>query len=195
MTLSRGILHEEPFQGKTIGPFIVCGPSVAFYEELVGQFADAQKLQSNAIKELAEALKAKESEVLLDNPPSDPENDSSVILCAVYDNKKFLFTADAGPLAFEQAKNVYNLSVCRWMQIPHHGSRRNVTPSLIEYFCPDVAFASAAGNEKHPRQAVVDAFKNTGAKVYSTHYPEGAHLWHSRGDVPARSDYSSATPL
>jgi beta-lactamase superfamily II metal-dependent hydrolase len=81
------------------------------------------------------------------------------------------------------------------MQIPHHGSRRNITESLIEYFCPKSAFASASGNAKHPRQEVVEAFQKVGTIVYSTHYPHDGHLLHRHGAVPQRQGYATSEPL
>jgi hypothetical protein len=72
-----------------------------------------------------------------------------------------------------------------------------VTEELIAYFKPGTAFVSADGTRKHPRRAVVNAFKAVGAKVFSTHYPppNGGHKWFHLGTVPDRPDYSDATPL
>jgi beta-lactamase superfamily II metal-dependent hydrolase len=83
------------------------------------------------------------------------------------------------------------------MQIPHHGSRRNINERLIDYFKPTIACVSAAGNNKHPRKKVVNAFKSVGTKVYSTHYhvAEKGHLWYDIGTVPERSDYRQAVAL
>jgi hypothetical protein len=81
------------------------------------------------------------------------------------------------------------------MQIPHHGSRRNVTKNLIDLFAPSTAFVSAEGSKKHPRRAVVNAFKDAGAKVYSTHYPTPIHLRQYVGTVPTRDGYEPVTAL
>ena len=202
----RGVPVYEPFAGQQISCLTVVGPSVEYYTELVAQFADASKIRASQemlnachIQELAEVLLESKgigkSAVLLDNPETQPENNSSVILATMYDSEKYLFTSDAGAQALTLASEVYDLEACRWMQIPHHGSRRNITESLIRYFRPKTAFVSAAGNRKHPRRAVVNAFKKVGTRVYSTHYPNGGHLWHYRGEVPPRSNYSSATAL
>jgi hypothetical protein len=53
------------------------------------------------------------------------------------------------------------------------------------------------GTTKHPRRAVVNAFKAVGAQVFSTHYPppNGGNKWFSLGTVPGRSDYSATIPL
>jgi beta-lactamase superfamily II metal-dependent hydrolase len=88
-------------------------------------------------------------------------------------------TADAGVQALTQAKNSYKLAGLNWMKIPHHGSRRNVNEELIGHFKPKFAYVSAAGNNKHPRKKVVNAFKSTGTRVFSTHYQKlgAGHLW------------------
>ena len=83
------------------------------------------------------------------------------------------------------------------MQIPHHGSRRNVNEELIGYFHPGSACVSAVGNNNHPRKKVVNAFKDAGTRVYSTHYQgsQGGHLWYRIGTVPERHDYGNAVAL
>ncbi len=76
------------------------------------------------------------------------------------------------------------------MQIPHHGSRRNIATKLIEHFRPTTAFVSADGSDKHPNAAVVHTFKNVGTEVFSTHYPVDNDLWIGVGNIPARPNYT-----
>jgi beta-lactamase superfamily II metal-dependent hydrolase len=203
---ARRIPISEPFQGTRIGPLLVVGPSLSYYEELVQKFEDVDAIraidQGNLDHELENAIdealvnKGILGEVgLLENPETTPENNSSVILATVYNGRKYLFTSDAGVPALKLATDAYKLSGCHWMQIPHHGSRRNISAELIEHFSPKSAFVSASGSAKHPRRAVVNAFKKVGAKVYSTHYPKPESLWKHDGTVPARGGYTSATPL
>ena len=45
------------------------------------------------------------------------------------------------------------------------------------------------------RLPVVNAFKNCGARVFSTHYPNPTNMWYHLGAVPPRPDYFSLTPL
>ena len=198
----RGIMISEPFAGMTIDFMQVVGPTVEFYEQLIANMADVF-----LVEKLAEADRAYEvddwlefsagqpSTGLLPSPATSPENESSVIMTATYGTGTHLLTADAGCAALNDVISRCYLSNCHWMQIPHHGSRRNVTQELIDHFSPSVAFVSAEGSRKHPRRAVVNAFKRTGAWVYSTHYPAAGHLWHHQGTVPLRSDYGSATTL
>lgn len=202
----RNIPVFEPFVGQEIGCLTVAGPSEKYYAELLAQFADESGIEASErvrqgceIQELVEAfmenMSTDSSGELLDNPQTQPENNSSVILATAFDGNKYLFTADAGAQALSLAANAYDLADCWWMQIPHHGSRRNITEDIIELFCPKIAYVSAAGNRKHPRRAVVNAFKKNGASVYSTHYPIPNNIWHHYGDVPDRADYSVTIPL
>ena len=202
----RGIPTKEPFAGDQIGPLTVVGPTQQYYTELVAQFADAEAIRATEhlvsgldTQNLAEALLKSHgtpvSQALQANPITEPENNSSVILATVQTNGLYLFTGDAGAQALSIASTNYELAGCYWMQVPHHGSRRNITESIIAHFSPTLAYVSAKGNVKHPRRAVVNAFKKAGARVYSTHYPNGGHLWHHRGNVPDRPTYSSATAL
>lgn len=202
----RQIPMSEPFVGTQIGPLTVLGPTVDYYTELVAQFADSSAIRASEslvsnlpnqtlVEAFLETMGQPVSTVLEANPETEPENNSSVILAMNHESGLHLFTGDAGAQALTCAAQQYELAGCHWMQIPHHGSRRNVTESLIAHFRPRYAFVSAAGNHKHPRRAVVNAFKKVGSRVYSTHYPNGGNLWHHRGNVPLRTGYSSATAL
>jgi beta-lactamase superfamily II metal-dependent hydrolase len=210
---------SEPFQGNQIGFLTVCGPTISFYEQQLAQFSDLEKLH-----ELEDALTAYEhrtyreenqqlglgsflglsqptylaaEDIGLGEAPTEPENETSTILGFVQDSKTCLLTADAGTEALNEVRKVYALQDLWWMQIPHHGSRRNVNEDLINYFKPTTAYVSAAGNTKHPRRKVVNAFKDVGTSVYSTHYQgsEGGNLWYRIGDVPPRSNYGDAVSL
>jgi beta-lactamase superfamily II metal-dependent hydrolase len=205
---NRGIEPSEPFAGSRIGDLFVLGPSKAFYEDLIQEFAQSDKIMGVEKSRHDYASKVMSEEIvaaafgtepeygLLVNPEDTPENQSSTILWAKYGDDTYILTADAGVQALQSASKDYTISNCYWMQIPHHGSRRNVTKQLIEHFSPKVAFVSApAGDDKHPRKSVITAFKNAGAQVYSTHYPTPGPLRHHVGNVPERPGYFQATSL
>jgi beta-lactamase superfamily II metal-dependent hydrolase len=197
----RGIPIYEPFTGTEIEFLTVVGPTQAYYEDLVDEFQDSDKIQAISTKEttwdLENALikSGLLSASLLANPETTPENDSSAILATACGQSIYLFTADAGAPALKRAAADYKLEDLCWMQIPHHGSRHNITEDLIAHFNPGSAWVSAKGSIKHPRKCVVNAFKKAGALVYSTHYPEPASLHRSEGNCPARKGYVTATPL
>jgi beta-lactamase superfamily II metal-dependent hydrolase len=210
---ARNKVINEPFQGKTIGFLTVCGPSQSYYEELLKEFTDFETLtqmdESLAADEINDQLEESlantafgkslleqtEAAGELGKDPTQPENNSTTLLGTVFGTDKLLFTADAGVPALEKAVAAYDLTNVRWMQIPHHGSRRNITKELISLFRPKTAYVSADGTRKHPRRAVVNAFKAVNTKVFSTHYPNPGNLWFHLGATPERPEYWSATAL
>jgi beta-lactamase superfamily II metal-dependent hydrolase len=204
----RGIpMDKEPFTGERIGPLFVCGPSRGFYKALLMEFTDMEKLlafESDLEKEarqdfiedvFAEAGRSEPESGLLEEPHTECENNSSTIMWAKCSDETFVFTSDAGVPALERARTDYRIGGCYWMQVPHHGSRRNITQGLINYFSPSLAYVSAAGNRKHPRRAVVNAFKERHCQVFSTYYPRATHMWISRGTVPLRPGYRPLTRI
>ncbi len=200
---ARAIGIVEPFAGTTVGFLTVVGPSLQFYEQLLAEFTDADRIKAIDFQQTLQkiwgdlhenAVEALDTE-LPENPQTTPENNSSVILACIQDDKKYLFTSDAGVPALEKASEQYILTGCHWMQIPHHGSRRNINPALIKVFSPTIAWVSAEGTNKHPRRAVVNAFKNGGAIVHSTHYPTPTNMWISTGTVSSRVGYKPLVPL
>jgi hypothetical protein len=86
-----------------------------------------------------------------------------------------------------------------FVQVPHHGSRRNVGPTVLTRLLGEkgqteskgVGFVSAAkDSDKHPAKKVTNAFLRRGYPVHGT---EGRHKWHHR-NAPARVDYVSSSP-
>lgn len=201
--IQRKIPVEEPFAGRRIGFMFVCGPSKEYYEVLLQDFKNidqhidqlAEQYTDELINKLACKREGRQDDQLLDAPKTSVENNSSVILATVYSDRKYLLTADAGAEALSLAADGYRLEGLHWMQIPHHGSRNNMTEKLVNYFRPALAYVSAAGNEHHPGLAVVKALKKRGASVYSTHHPSEGHLWFHAGNVPSRIDYTSTIAL
>jgi len=92
-----------------------------------------------------------------------------------------LLTADAGPEGLAEAADyVEQISLLiqpTLVQIPHHGSRRNVTPTVLNRWLGPYpadyqgsAIASVGKNaDIYPRKKVANAFTRRGYKVYATH--------------------------
>jgi len=200
---ARGIAVTEPFAGSNVGFLTVVGPSLRYYEELLAEFTDTESIRrvdaQDSLHKIWSALHDHAVEALdtelPEDPQTTPENNSSVILAVVQGVDKYLFTSDAGVPALQYASEQYELGGCHWMQIPHHGSRRNINPALIKHFSPKRAWVSAEGSKKHPRRAVVNAFKEVGAVVCSTHYPTSTNMWTRSGTVPPRNGYTPLIPL
>jgi beta-lactamase superfamily II metal-dependent hydrolase len=129
---------------------------------------------------------------------------------AQLDTKNFLFTGDAGVLALNHAidyadKNGYSLKEkIHYLQIPHHGSKRNLGPSVIERLVGPIlpigtktekrAFVSSAvkGHPKHPSPRVMNALTRRGVGVVPTC---GTHQCYRSHDVPARDGWGPLTPV
>lgn len=218
----KGIPIVEPFAGSKGLGLTVLGPTQQYYEELLSSFkfmpgAEAQSSSRSFATILGAAREAikkwiAESWFLesLNDPEADatsPENNSSVVLLVEVDGKKLLFSGDAGVPAMNAALDFAsdNGSVVfplTFFDVPHHGSRRNVGPSLLNRLFGGTrpqdskewtAFISAAkdGAPKHPNKKVVNALRRRGASVLVT---AGFNICHF-SQAPARLDYSPLESL
>lgn len=218
-----------PFEGAAIGPFTVLSPNRPTYLHLLPQFEKTPdpdqeaieaanmwigKATSNALAKMFEAMttvvqkwvqETWTNERLKDGGCTSASNESSVVLYAdVGDNQRLLLTGDAGVNALWWATNYANsrgfvLQSFSFVQIPHHGSRRNVGPPVLNALVGPIqpegvrrfaAFVSApADNAKHPRKIVLNAFVRRGGRVVAT---QGESKVHWGGFAP-RAGYRAAT--
>ena len=137
------------------------------------------------------------------------ENNMSVVQYANLCGKKILLTADAGRAALSEAADYapyvgLTLPGIDRIQVPHHGSRHNVSTELLDRWLgsrlskmPESgqekfsAIISAAKKDKdHPRKAVIRAFIHRGGKVVTT---EGGSK-RTGHNAPDREGWSAATP-
>lgn len=186
----KGISHKEPFTGVSHShiPLTVLGPSISFYESLIKNFRNVKQLfEEEKMLEydekedyglLWEMLNEDESlsDSLDEDDDRSSENNSSTIIAFHPENsKKYLFTADTGPMALQEVVNLYPewTKDLDWLDVPHHGSKKNLNSALIKHFSPKVAFISGKGKKKYPSIAVVNALKKVGTHVYSTSKAEG----------------------
>jgi beta-lactamase superfamily II metal-dependent hydrolase len=221
----KGIPIHEPFQGAQIGDFYVLSPEKDWYvHELIADFEKspdkkkAAEAQNNALlKALLTSAKNTFStvaesfgfETLRENVCTSAENESSVVLFGVIADRGILFTGDAGVHALSKAagyaegRNVSIPEYVKFVQVPHHGSRNNVSPSVLNRLLGPksaspvsdsqiTAFASAGkGSETHPRKMVVNAFLRRNAKVMVT---KGQSICH-RHQIDARQGWVAVESL
>lgn len=188
----KGIPRKQPFTGVKYelldgATLTVVGPTEEFYTNLAPQIKSR--------KEQTTTYSRSDAEVVDENDDASPFNNSCVITLLAYNDCKYLFTADAGPKSFDSAIECSSeyLSNVHWMQIPHHGSKSNITSELIDYFSPKVAYVSAKGGDGiHPSPEVVRLFQKQSCKVYGTF--KSGNLLHSC-NAPSRSGYVTSTPL
>lgn len=215
----RGTIVREPFTGEQAcdGAVTILGPSQDFYAECVARHLQevstgtaAARMASatpagralfKATALLARALSFLPTvETLGEDGDSGPRNDSSAIALLELDGERFLFTGDAGISSLWEAAIAYEDHVggpfsvfpLRFFQPPHHGSRRNLSPSVLDHIIGTKnrphgitgATISAADDDlKHPSPKVTNALLRRGVKSSVT----GSNIicWHS-SDAPDR---------
>lgn len=219
----RKVRVTEPFKGLTRfdGQLRILGPTEGYYEELVEQHIKEVRTGSTsratragvrvlkfAASLLERALVHFPIETLTDEGDTGPRNNSSVITLLQLDGRRLLFTGDAGIPALEAAADSYEEEIgyfrffpLRFIQIPHHGSRRNVGPTILDRILGptghphgDVvtAYASSAkADEKHPSPKVLNAFGRRGCNVSAS---EGQGIRHGN-NAPPREGWTPLAPL
>jgi len=213
----REIPLFEPFTGRASDDkaFFVIGPDLDYYEELLAEMPGSatQAVGASVLRKLAEAAQAlvPESlhvETLTDSGKTTAQNNSSVISVLSFEGRLSIFTADAGMPALERAADFlqsagYLPGQCEFIQVPHHGSRRNVGPTVLDRFLGTkgteegrgLAFVSAAKNgaPKHPAKKVTNAFRRRGYKTRATQ----GKAWLYHHNAPSRPNYGpeDALPL
>jgi beta-lactamase superfamily II metal-dependent hydrolase len=222
LATKKGIKIYELFSDNASANdrFCVLGPSIAFYESLLESFRCADELAPKGgflEKAVATAQKAVKwvaetwfSETLVEPADDDcsAENNASVVLLFTDGNSKFLFTSDAGVSALVEAANCaakigIDLKKVGAFQVPHHGSKHNVGPAILNrivgptmkeqnFLKTAIVSVSKEGEPKHPSRRVVNALMRRGAKVYAT---QGKIIWHHSNDAPARKDWGNAKAL
>lgn len=215
---SRGVPQIEPFFGAQIGPFVVLSPTLSYYQALLPHFrctpapAVPQRAAPRTLVDvLKEALgRVAENwgvETLREGGQTSAENESSVVLFADVAGRGMLLTGDAGIGSVSQSvANAVALGVdlntLSVIQIPHHGSRNNVSPSLLDRLIgPRLIFggtraisaiaSAAAESETHPRRVVTNAFRRRGCKVFET--KGSTHCNHL--NTPSRSGWPIASEV
>ncbi len=225
LALQRGITIDEPFSDIPL-PFgelgiTVLGPSIGYYAELLPQFRETPEAASasyeqpgllrragTAVLEMAAKVAEGWGIETLTDPDEDAtsaENNSSVILTVEREGRRMLFTGDAGVPALDRAVTTaeargIDLPASVFVQVPHHGSRRNVGPSVLDRMlgpkgqdANKYAFVSCAERaEKHPAKRVCNAYQRRGAKE-RVHATNGMGKWH-HDDAPGRG-WPASNPL
>ncbi|MER8490244.1 hypothetical protein NKH53_18450 [Mesorhizobium australicum] len=209
IAFDKGTQVHEAFAFAQIGQFTVLAPSRERYLQLIPEFNRTPASYAKPIKgwagRIVEAVKALVhyfetwgEEQLEENPPAcTAANESSLVQLGRIDGKAMLLTADVGPEGLnEAADNTELLGVPEplvFVQVPHHGSRRNVTPSVLnrwlggpvpEGVIHGTAFCSVGSNKpEYPRRRVQNAFLRRGYGVISNRKGWISHFF----QMPARA--------
>ncbi len=201
--LQRGIPVHEPFQGADIGGWRVLSPSRDWYlHQLLPAFGQPLPTPAPAVASPSTAPADRESwglELLRESVRTSADNEASVVLWGEFDGQGVLLTGDAGIQALRraadraQAEGIDLPARLSLLQVPHHGSRHNVSPSVLDRLlgprkpqddgqATKRAFVSAgAGSTAHPHAMVTNALLRRGATPYAT---RGQVLWHGQPMLP-----------
>jgi beta-lactamase superfamily II metal-dependent hydrolase len=187
------------------------GPSKEYYESLLplfrgtpeplkalrdllgqGFLGTAKKAAEGAVRWLEDRL---DIDLLNDDEDgTSAENNTSTIILFSLDGDKLLFTGDAGKTALLAAADYaesqgLSLASLQFLDVPHHGSKRNLSSRALKRISASIAFISAPKDSpKHPAKKVTNALQKHGAKVFVT---RGLNLLHS--NPPAVRGWSAAT--
>ena len=199
IAIKKGINIEEPFQGKQIGAFTVVSPSKERFLDLILESdktpeavkedeATLKGFLSNAFTEAVATFKAALwGEEKFSPNETSAENEMSVVQYCDFEGIKFLLTGDTGRAGLTEAADyLENIGVplpgIDRFQVPHHGSRRNVSSETLDRLLGQKltnsfessenkfrAYISAAKEDKHhPRKSVIRAMIHRGANVFTT---------------------------
>jgi beta-lactamase superfamily II metal-dependent hydrolase len=231
LALEKKIAIQQPFAGTSIGPLRVVSPFLEVYPYFVPQFDRTPDADQAALEQagfwigkppgllagLFEKAAAKvqkwiteswDNERLKDGGCTSASNETSVVLYGDFGpGRRVLLTGDAGIWGLTMATcfasaNMLSMQDFMLVQIPHHGSRRNVGPTILNSILGPIkpngtaphscAFASAPrDDDTHPRKMVLNAFIRRGYKVAAT---QGSKivLW---GGFAARAGYGPLPTL
>lgn len=222
LALKKGVAIEAPFQGSQIGEFTVLAPSPSrFFDLVVESDKTPEAVQENAAATFAEVLaklaakavnlvKAAWGAEVFPESGTTAENEMSVVQHAKLNGESIVFTGDAGRDAMLEAADYAPfaglvLPGVNRFQVPHHGSRHNVSTAVLDRWLgsvlsakpvegsePFTAAVSASKDDKdHPRKAVLRGVIHRGAEVHSN---ETGTLCMKGGSAPARN-WGSAVRL
>lgn len=212
----KGIVLKEPFTGLTdkSGAVKVLGPCQSYYESLIPDFdgMPARAVASyvadeswfdKTVRSVKAFFASWGEDHISDDGQTSAKNNSSVITQLIVDGRRLVFTADAGIQALahaaDQIDGCYSGAELKLIQIPHHGSRRNIGPKVLNRLIGEpvaqgvkrgvtaIASSAKAGEPKHPRKSVINAFLHRGVTVAVT---RGSCIRH-HFNAPARANWVS----
>lgn len=196
--MKTGILCPKPYKERDFLGFTIIGPTLGYFEKLAPNMRyDNLKGYSYDAKDDDEAFRPTES--CLSKALDDATDDSSVhnhsSLIFMFEpekGKKYLFMGDAGGEALANIPQCHKKAIkdIYWLKVPHHGSKHNLDSKTILYLHPKYAYISSEKQGHYLNQCTINALKQIGCKVYSTHRRKANFLEHG-GE---REGYTTATP-
>lgn len=187
----------------------ILGPEVDFYNTCIANCPKSPD-QSEEVRVMSESSKPSHDneedyvpgqKIEWDySETTSPINESSLVFLFEYDGIKMLFCGDAGRNSFKEVfKRIDDANIkiddINIIKMPHHGSRHNVTPEIIDKLAgnkPSCYISCVDGQEgHHPSKRLVNLLREKGLKVYKT---AGKGLcW--RHNIDIRQGWTSVTTL
>lgn len=217
----KGIPIRAPFQGSNVGSFTVMAPTKNRYLDLVvnsdktptpsktQSFAKSSMLFA-ALEAVTEKIRSLWGDENFSSEETSAENEMSIVQYGNIAGSKILLTGDTGRDGLNEAADyapnigLYLPGIDRF-QVPHHGSRRNVSTEILDRWLGSrrssqlasgaeifTAIISAAKSDPdHPRKSVIRGMIHRGGRVITT---EGKTICTSSNFAPARSGWTAVTP-
>lgn len=165
----RKVTISSPFAGTSEfnGIIKVLGPSIPFYTEMVAKFPGMPNHKKPFDNYDAKIVQYKNTMPhFLEDAETSARNLSSAIILFEYEGFKVLFTGDAGKEALIKAiefadENRISLKNLNYMQIPHHGSVKNLSEEITNKITSSKYFVSAPSkSEDHPSKLLLNYFQD-----------------------------------
>lgn len=217
IALERKVKLCPLFQGTRIANrLLVLSPSKQFYfdrliESSKTPYSSKETIREGLIKSACQyiynIIETWTKDSLKEDEKTSPENEMSSVILSKMDEEWILFTGDAGVQGLTTAMDYADKVEPEWKnkvriyQIPHHGSRHNVTPSILNRMIGEIvisntgkkAYVCSGDNttKPHPLKVVTNAYIRRGVQVYSA---TGCTIQHSNG-TSSRDGWSKTSAL
>lgn len=193
---SKNIPIFEPFQDAMIGKSIVLAPTKSRFLDLVVEsektpqpsrdsLLSESTLLGRAFESLISFVKAQWGDENFSNDGTTSENEMSVVQFIDIAGDTYLLTGDVGREGLNEALNALEymyggrLPNIKLFEVPHHGSRRNLSTELLDRMFGhrlDTSIEKGQENftaiihaskldDEHPKKAVERAIHHRGGKV------------------------------
>ena len=104
------------------------------------------------------------------NKSFSDENDSSLVLLGIYNDKTFLFMGDASIKTEEYILSNYSIPHINLLKIGHHGSNTSTSNELLDVTTPEIALISVGKDNKfkHPSIETLSKLKKYAIPYFRT---------------------------
>ena len=185
----------------------VLGPGKDYYLSLIQESDKTPRMEGQSAQRTFSSTKIRTFEDMnfeTENLPAESEstsaeNNMSLVLYLTIAGKKILLTGDSGcdglykAIYYAKSKNI-DLKALDVLQVPHHGSRHNISQGILQEIHAPQAMISCAknGEPSHPSSVVTNALIRRNISVYST---KGQNKLYSFGASPNRAGYTTSVKL